>query len=194
MTKISRGLVAVIVGLLVSLVAVSGVVLAAGPSQPIVVGFDTISNISLNGVPGTQLVVAPGADVSITASYFDYHPNYCPGCIDYLEVAFQGSAHQAGCLENPGFTGSSGTTTVDLGPAPTTPGAYDIVAEYDLSYYCGQGYSANGGTAIAQIVILPTDKAQCKSDGWMNFGGLFKNQGDCVSYVATGGKNKPSGE
>lgn len=36
------------------------------------------------------------------------------------------------------------------------------------------------------------DKAVCKKDGWMSYG-MFKNQGDCVSYVATGGKNAPAG-
>ena len=38
----------------------------------------------------------------------------------------------------------------------------------------------------------PTSKEQCKNGGWRNFPG-FKNQGDCVSFVATGGKNQPSG-
>jgi len=37
---------------------------------------------------------------------------------------------------------------------------------------------------------LPTTKAQCKNSGWRDFG-VFKNQGDCVSFVATGGKNPP---
>ena len=36
-----------------------------------------------------------------------------------------------------------------------------------------------------------TNKGQCKDGGWQRFG--FKNQGDCVSFVATGGKNPPSG-
>jgi hypothetical protein len=30
----------------------------------------------------------------------------------------------------------------------------------------------------------PTSKGQCKHGGWKNFGGLFKNQGQCVSSVA----------
>ena len=37
---------------------------------------------------------------------------------------------------------------------------------------------------------LPTSKEQCKKGGWQRFG-VFKNQGDCVSFVATGGKNPP---
>lgn len=36
----------------------------------------------------------------------------------------------------------------------------------------------------------PTTEAQCKKDGWKIYG-VFKNQGDCVSYVATHGKNEP---
>jgi hypothetical protein len=39
---------------------------------------------------------------------------------------------------------------------------------------------------------LPTSKDQCKSGGWKTFG-VFKNQGDCVSFVATKGKNPPAG-
>ena len=30
---------------------------------------------------------------------------------------------------------------------------------------------------------LPTSEGQCKKDGWKNFGGMFKNQGQCVSFV-----------
>lgn len=40
----------------------------------------------------------------------------------------------------------------------------------------------------------PTDKDQCKKNGWKSFNNpSFKNQGDCVSYVATGGANQPNG-
>ena len=38
--------------------------------------------------------------------------------------------------------------------------------------------------------IFPTTKDDCKNDGWEKFG-IYKNQGDCVSYVATGGSNGP---
>jgi hypothetical protein len=39
--------------------------------------------------------------------------------------------------------------------------------------------------------VLPSSKDQCMKSGWQSFG-LFKNQGDCVSFLATGGKN-PAG-
>jgi parallel beta-helix repeat protein len=38
----------------------------------------------------------------------------------------------------------------------------------------------------ARALLASAD--QCKNGGWQSFG-VFKNQGDCVSFVATGGKN-----
>ncbi len=44
----------------------------------------------------------------------------------------------------------------------------------------------------APVLIVPTSKSQCKKRGWKTFE-VFKNQGDCVSFVATKRKNPPSG-
>jgi hypothetical protein len=41
-------------------------------------------------------------------------------------------------------------------------------------------------------VPFPTSKEQCKNGGWRTFRG-FKNQGDCVRFVATGGTIPPAG-
>lgn len=59
------------------------------------------------------------------------------------------------------------------------------------------------GTGFAQVTItystseVPASKAACMNGGWQNLtdsnGTPFKNQGDCVSYVATGGKNPANG-
>ena len=46
--------------------------------------------------------------------------------------------------------------------------------------------------AIESVRNLPTSKDQCKKSGWRSFG-VFKNQGDCVSFVATRGRNAPAG-
>jgi hypothetical protein len=53
-------------------------------------------------------------------------------------------------------------------------------------------YVFNGDIVIHDAQPLPTSKDQCKNGGWRNFPG-FKNQGDCVSFVATKAKNQPSG-
>jgi hypothetical protein len=76
---------------------------------------------------------------------------------------------------------------------------------------CGQSGAAGGGGGGSNLVPpggtsgLTTDPPQitisylampttdsCKKGGWQAYG-VFKNQGDCVSFVATGGKNPPTG-
>ena len=40
--------------------------------------------------------------------------------------------------------------------------------------------------------VVPSSKDHRKSGGWKTYG-IFKNQGDCVSFVATKGKTPPGG-
>jgi hypothetical protein len=49
-----------------------------------------------------------------------------------------------------------------------------------------------GDLIVTDTSALPATREQCKHGGWRSFG-IFKNQGDCVSFVATKGKNQPSG-
>jgi len=71
------------------------------------------------------------------------------------------------------FLATNASTTLSF--VSTTPGAF--------------------GPAIDNVVITETvpTKSDCKDGGWQamidNSGNHFKNQGDCVSYFATGGKN-----
>lgn len=46
---------------------------------------------------------------------------------------------------------------------------------------------------IVPPVVMPTSKDDCKKGGWMDFANAFKNQGDCVSWVATNGRNPATG-
>lgn len=52
----------------------------------------------------------------------------------------------------------------------------------------------DGRGAACDTLELPRTKDDCKNGGWRSFDGTatFRNQGDCVSYVATGGRNKPA--
>jgi hypothetical protein len=65
------------------------------------------------------------------------------------------------------------------------------VARFQAFLYGSSGPAA-GGTQQLVVTCLPTSKEECKEGGWQAFG-VFKNQGDCVSFVATGGRNQPSG-
>lgn len=53
----------------------------------------------------------------------------------------------------------------------------------------------DGIGAACDAQELPLTKDDCKQDGWERFDGTatFKNQGDCVSFVATGARNPPAG-
>jgi hypothetical protein len=76
------------------------------------------------------------------------------------------------------------------------PGTYTVSV-----FFQGGGPDANGNvwaqsSATGTVTVtapppLPTSSDQCKNGGWQNFGGIFKNQGDCVSFVATHAKNPP---
>ena len=52
------------------------------------------------------------------------------------------------------------------------------------------------GGVTYDFVVVPASKDQCKNNSWKNLsdanGNLFKNQGDCVSFVATKGRNLPT--
>ena len=71
------------------------------------------------------------------------------------------------------FLATSTSTTLSF--VSTTPGAY--------------------GPAIDNVAVTETvpTKSDCKQGGWQTMidgvGNHFKNQGDCVSYFASGGKN-----
>ena len=54
----------------------------------------------------------------------------------------------------------------------------------------------DGAGTACDPVEMPASAAQCKKGGWALWhdnGAVFANQGDCVSWVATGGRNAPKG-
>jgi hypothetical protein len=46
--------------------------------------------------------------------------------------------------------------------------------------------SLGAGSALAETMSF-NFKEDCKEEGWKNFNTTFKNQGQCVSFVTTGG-------
>jgi hypothetical protein len=56
------------------------------------------------------------------------------------------------------------------------------------------GINTDGGFDLQLAFAGPSielDKNSCKNGAWQELG-VFKNQGDCVSFFATGGKNPPA--
>ena len=82
---------------------------------------------------------------------------------DFSAVAIQSAVVN---LTGGGFCGG-------IGPS-IDGGAFNAFAGFDLQL----AYTGNG-------------KESCKNGGWRDYG-AFRNQGDCVSYFATGGRNEPA--
>ena len=91
-------------------------------------------------------------------------------------------------------------TATDNGPVGDTVGSMFYDPSTAPTCTPITGFEGNGGQLpgfiTGQVVIhdaqpFPTSKDQCKNGGWRNYG-VFKNQGDCISFVATGGKNPPA--
>lgn len=94
-----------------------------------------------------------------------------------------------GMYENGAFCGSSGVGFVFGGFGP---GALTVNATVTPTWG-NDSFRANVSATLTSLSApLPTSKDDCKNGGWQSFGGHFKNQGDCVSFVATGGKNGPA--
>ena len=90
-----------------------------------------------------------------------------------------------------------GIVTVQVTDAAATSSMSNLFAAdptdcSPLTYPLFRGPVSVGDIVVIDAPPLPTSKDQCKNGGWRNYG-VFKNQGDCVSFVATGGKNPPAG-
>ena len=145
-----------------------GILLATGP---------VLANIAPPPMPPViTLIGANPAEVNVGAVYTDAG---------------------ATAVDNTGANISSLITVSDLPINTSVAGTFTVTYNVTDSF----GLSAIPVTRTVNVVLppppppptFPTSKDQCKKGGWMNYGDLFKNQGDCVSFIATGGKNPPSG-
>jgi hypothetical protein len=128
-----------------------------------------------------------------------------PGGYYVLEFAYAGHPY---CIASNGTgtasalaTAGGASVTVTSGPTNT----YTLVslpfratnATTTIEFASLTAFGC-GGVLIDDVHVLqtapprPTTKDQCTNGGWQSYG-VFKNQGDCVSYVATGGTNQPAG-
>jgi hypothetical protein len=68
--------------------------------------------------------------------------------------------------------GSASRAPDDCSPLAPTEQAFSFLVSF-------------GDIAVHDAHALPTSRNQCKNGGWKTYG-IFKNQGDCVSFVAGG--------
>lgn len=132
---------------------------------------------------------AAGLDVGFTVS------GTATAGSDYVAlsgvVSFLAGASTATVLVTPiddGVVEGDETVVVTLDAS----GDYAIGAADDAMVVIADNDEADGDGGDTGILDPESmDLADCKRGGWAEFG-VFKNQGDCVSFIATDGRNPPA--
>jgi hypothetical protein len=163
----------------------------------------TKDSVSLSGIAtGTNFIVGTltassgpsGEDPSGQAAFRVFDVISIAGPVTCLAV--NGNTATLN-VQDPGF----GVVTVQV--TDNQPDTFDSaptgLAEGRLPTDCSplpptslKGAVSGGDITVVDAPPLPSSRDQCKNGGWQSFG-IFKNQGECVSFVATGGKNPPDG-
>jgi len=170
----------------------------------------TIENLTINGVGGTNL---HGINTYVSTNV--HVTNVTVNDINRIAINVNGSDVTVSNVKttNSGWEGID----VDSGSGVITPSTLNVNGPMDqfsdardiyvdsttkvpastvndtLGQYTFQNNVFQAGDRLyTEKALVPTSKDQCMGNGWKNFQANFKNQGDCVSFVATGGKNQPA--
>ena len=133
------------------------------------------------GTPGLYTINPATGAASFAAPIQDSSGTPPSGGVVSLQFACNGTLYGGTAT---GISAPDGGRLITINPAT---GVFSFVGS--VSATAGRSL---GALAFEDPRCLPTSKEQCRNGGWRTFG-VFKNQGDCVSFVATGGKNPPDG-
>jgi len=204
--------------LIVAAVAVASLALASTAAAALVPGVFDPGNTGCvvatyaNGVLhlekncATATNAAAGADITgvsgsfQSASFTLASPAQCQGGSPRFDVVTTAGLFFLGCNNVTPTINADGSATYTFTPAaiaaaglPVPTGSIesvsiliDVEGTADVSNIVFNG--------VLQVPSVPMSKDDCKDGGWRTFvAPAFKNQGDCVSFVATGGRNQPNG-
>jgi len=171
----------------------------------------TIKNLTINGASGDQLhginaYVSTGVNVNhVTLNNTDRIGLNVNGTdVTVSNVTTKNSGWEGIDVDSGSGVTQPSTLNVN-GPMDQFNDARDIYVDSTtkvpastvndtLNQYTYQNNVFQAGDRLyTEKALLPSSKDQCMNNGWKNFQTSFKNQGDCVSFVATGGKNQPAG-
>jgi hypothetical protein len=175
--------------------ALPGVAGAQAPAQDSVVGSGittaTYSNGAVNITSGPS-----GEDPTGSASVIFAGETFVSTSVECLSVSGNSATFVIGLAPNSLGADFARATVVDnssTGAPDTLAAAGHFAPAPDCSPelgFAGTESLIAGDVVVIDAPPLPTSKEQCKNGGWRDFG-VFKNQGDCVSFVATQGRNPP---
>lgn len=118
----------------------------------------------------------------------NYNISVYPGDADFRDFSLRLVSQTV--YQDDGFNNESilewDTTEWDDGEYLIRLAARD--AEGNRSYDGDSWLGGDDSEHVIRVVVdntpdLPTDPSECKKGGWESFGDMFKNQGDCVSYL-----------
>jgi hypothetical protein len=203
-------IVAAVAAAALIVVGTAGAVLVPGVFDPGNTGcvHSTFSNgvLHLEKNCPTSTNAAAGADITglegqtfTSASFTLASTSQCQGGSPRFDVVTTTGLFFLGCNNvipvgnTYTFTAATLAAAGNQVPFPTgTIQAIDVLIDVqgtaDLS-----NITVNGQLQVPETTSAPTTKDDCKNGGWQTFNPPFKNQGDCVSFVATKGKNPPNG-
>jgi hypothetical protein len=170
------------------------IVLAAnavsGPS-----GQDPAGTMSWGEYPGGSMILSGETQVTCLSVTGNVAIIGVTGTFSFISLFGSGTRPTAGLIRvTDGGGPASGLDSFEFepnllrppvdGPLPGPTDCSSFPAGLDVRHNVG------GDLVVHDAPPLPTAKNECKNGGWQSYG-VFENQGDCVSFVATGGKNPP---
>jgi hypothetical protein len=159
----------------------------------------------------TSTNAAAGADITglegqtfTSASFTLASAAQCNGGSPRFDVVTTTGTFFLGCNNVIPTPNADGTVTYTFTPATLVAGGSQVPFPTGTIQAIDILIDVQGTADVSDITVngvlqvpaaaTPTSKDQCKNGGWQTFTNpSFKNQGDCVSFVATGGKNPPNG-
>jgi hypothetical protein len=194
-TAVAAGVSLALPGSAVAQAPIGDSVVGAGHVQ--VTDFTVSIQAGPNGEnPTGSLTVSGFLSFSATPTCLNVSGNAAVGGFQIAGAGFLGfQGFLASVVDNgPPVNGQPVDTVVYSGllrTAPTTCPAPGEPPPAGLLDTLG-GPLTSGDLTVIDAPSLPTSTEECKNGGWRSFG-VFQNQGDCVSFVATDGRNPPDG-
>src|SRR5438094_1826944 len=159
----------------------------------------------------TSTNAAAGADITglegqtfTSASFTLASASQCQGGSPRFDVVTTNGLFFLGCNNVTPTINGNGTATYTFTAATIAAGGNQVPFPTGTIQSIDVLIDVQGVADLSNIMVngqlqvpapsTPTTKDQCKNGGWKTFTNpAFKNQGDCVSFVATHSKNPPNG-